>query len=172
MPEEMKEFENIPELYVREIDWRKALNRKYRAYFRTNDELLNLADRMRTKRAARNVGDMCRATLNYLLGKSRDTYQSIQILCKTGFGRDALILTRSLLENLITVLYMFQDEKKTEERIKEWIQFDLRDRKILLDAIEKEPTDYFGVKGKWAKNKSEIRKSYEQLPERIRKKQG
>ncbi len=67
---------------------------------------------------------------------------------------------------------MFQDEKKTEERVKEWIQFDLRDRKILLDAIEKEPTDYFGVKGKWVKEKSEIRKSYEELPQRIKKKQG
>lgn len=167
-----KQLVDVPELYAREIDWREGLHRKYAAYFRTNDELLELGDRMRRKPPTRNVGDVARATLNYLFGKSCDTYQSIQILCKTGFGRDALILVRSLLENLITILYMFQEEKKTEERIAEWIQFDLRDRRILLDAIEREPTDFFKVKGKWVEKKSEIRKSYEQLPERIKKKQG
>lgn len=172
MTEEKKEFGKAPELYSREIDWRRALHRKYGAYFKTNDELLELADRMRKKSPARDVGDMSRATLNYLFGKSRDTYQSIQILCKTGFGRDALILVRSLLENLMIILYMFEDEKKTEERITEWIQFDLRERKILLDAIEKEPTDFFKVKGKWLNKKSEIRRSYEELPEKIKKKQG
>jgi transcriptional regulator with XRE-family HTH domain len=172
MTEKVQQSGNVSELYTKEIGWRRALHEKYGAYFKTNDKLLELADRMRKKPPGRDVGHMSRATLNYLFGKSRDTYQSIQILCKTAFGRDALILVRSLLENLIIILYMFQDEEKTEERVKEWIQFDLRDRKILLDAIEKEPTDYFGVKDKWVKEKSEIRKSYKQLPERIKKKQG
>jgi hypothetical protein len=172
MAKKMEQLDNVAELYPREIDWRKVLQRKYGTYFKTNDELLELADKMRKKPPRRVVGDMSRATLNYLLGKSRDTYQSTQILCKTGFGRDALILVRSLLENLIIILYMFEDEKGIEERIREWIQFDLRDRKILLDAIEREPTDLFKVKGKWLNKKCEIRESYEQLPEKIKKKQG
>jgi len=45
-----------------------------------------------------------------------------QYSSKTGFVRDALILVRSLFENLITILYMFQDEKKIEERIVGWTQ--------------------------------------------------
>ena len=172
MAEETKQFKNTPELYVRELHWRIALHREYGAYFKKNDELLGLADRMRKKLHKREVGDISRVTLHYLFAKSRDTYQSIQILCKTGFGRDALILVRSLLENLITILYMFQNKEKTEERITEWIQCDLRERKILLDTIERQSSDFFKIKRKWLRKKREIRKSYEQLPEKIKKKQG
>lgn len=172
MTEEKKEFGKAPELYSREIDWRRALDKTYGVDFKANDDLLDIADRMRKECPGKDVGDLCRATLNYLLSKSRDTYQSIQVLCKTGFGRDALILTRSLFENLIIILYMFEEEEKTEERITEWILCGERKRKILLDAIEREPSDFFNIKGKWLQKKGEIQKSYKQLPERIRKRQS
>lgn len=172
MVKNSRQLKDVSELYAREIDWRRALHKAYGVDFKTNDDLLDIGDRIRKKPPRRDVGDLRRATLNYLLGKSRDTYQSIQVLCKTGFGRDALILTRSLFENLIIILYTFEDEKKTKERITEWILCGERKRKILLDAIEREPTDFFNIKGKWLQKKSEIQKSYEQLPERIRKRQS
>lgn len=172
MVKNSSQLKDVSELYAREIDWRRALHKAYRVDFKTNDDLLDIGDRIRKKPPRRDVGDLRRATLNYLLSKSRDTYQSMQVLCKTGFGRDALILTRSLFENLIIILYMFEDEKKTEERITEWILCGERKRKILLDAIEREPTDFFNIKGKWLQKKPEIQRSYKQLPERIRKRQS
>ncbi len=42
----------------------------------------------------------------------------------------------------------------------------------MLNAIEREPTDFFNIKEKWLQKKPEIQKSYEQLPERIRKRQS
>jgi len=172
MTEEKKEFGKVPELYTMEIDWRRALHETYGVDFKTNDDLLNIADRMRKESPGRDVGDLCRTTLNYLFSKSRDTYQSIQVLCKTGFGRDALILTRSLFENLIIILYMVQDEKKTDERITEWILCGERKRKILLDAIERESSDFFNIREKWLRKRAEIQKSYKVLPEKIQKRQS
>lgn len=172
MAEEKKEFGKGPELYNREIDWRRALDKTYGVDFKENDDLLDIADGMMKEVDGKDIRNISRATLNYLLSKSRDTYQSIQVLCKTGFGRDALILTRSLFENLIIILYMFKEEEKAEETITEWILCGERTRKIMLNAIEREPTDFFNIKGKWLHKKPEIQKSYKQLPERIRKRQS
>lgn len=172
MTKKRKQFGKTSELYDREIDWRNALCQKYGPSFKANDELLQLADRMMKRLNGEDIRNISRATLNYLASKSRDTYQSIQILCKTGFGRDALILARSLFENAIIILYAFENEQKTKERIAEWISCGERKRKTLLDAIGRELTDFFNIKEKWLQKKPEIQKSYDQLPEIIRKRQS
>ena len=81
----------------------------------------------------------------FLLAKSTKTFRAIHLLCDKGYGEDAIILTRSLLENLISFAYISQpqsDEEK-EHRAKlfrGWLIIDFR-RKIkkLKDADPLKP---------------------------------
>jgi hypothetical protein len=52
----------------------------------------------------------------FLFAKSTKTARAIQLLCSKGFGQDAAILTRSLLENLITLSYIGKQD--TDKRAK------------------------------------------------------
>jgi len=82
-------------------------------------------------------------TCVYLFTKSTKTYRAIQHLCNNGYGEDAIILSRSLLENLINFAYIAnpQQEEERERRAKlfvGWIIIDfqrkLRDLKN-TDAV-------------------------------------
>ncbi|MEK7449081.1 MAG: DUF5677 domain-containing protein [Planctomycetota bacterium] len=71
-----------------------------------------------------------------IFAKSTKTYRAIQQLCNNGlgYGEDAIILTRSLLENLINLAYIANPQKEEErehraELFANWLLIDLK-RKI------------------------------------------
>lgn len=67
------------------------------------------------------------------LGKSTKTYASIQLLGSHGFGEDAAVLLRSLMETVVTATFMAE---QPEDRANLFADFDHMIRKRFLDEIE------------------------------------
>ncbi len=48
----------------------------------------------------------------FLFAKSTKTFRALTVLCSKGYGEDAVILARSILENLICLTYIQKDESQ------------------------------------------------------------
>jgi len=69
----------------------------------------------------------------FLFGKATKTQDAIRGLCESGFGQDAVILTRSLVNPVINVWYIGGDP---QERTKDYIA---AGRKVRRDYLERFP---------------------------------
>lgn len=81
-----------------------------------------------------------RDTCYVLFAKSTKAFRAIQHLCNNGigYGEDAIILTRSLLENLITLAYISnpQSTDERERRAKLFINWIIIDGNRLKDRLK------------------------------------
>ncbi len=57
----------------------------------------------------------------FFLGKTVTTFYAVSALCNMGYGQDAIVLVRTMLENLINYRYINQEP---EERSQLFIEFD------------------------------------------------
>ncbi|TGE35852.1 hypothetical protein E4K67_22295 [Desulfosporosinus fructosivorans] len=70
----------------------------------------------------------------FMLAKFYKTLLAFRLLIVSGFEEDASILLRTLLENLINLVYI---SEKPQDRIKLFIEFDHIIRKRILDRFER-----------------------------------
>ena len=70
-----------------------------------------------------------------LFAKATKTFGAIQLLCKSGYGEDAAVLLRVLLENCIVVRYIAED--KSGARAKTYFQYHDILRQQALQRIKK-----------------------------------
>jgi hypothetical protein len=77
--------------------------------------------------------DLYRDFTELMLVRGLKTYKALLTLCSLGFGEDALVLHRALLETLINVLYVSKGKKKTLAR--RFFEYELAARKKMADKI-------------------------------------
>jgi len=75
--------------------------------------------------------------LSFSFGKAYKTHASLLILCKSGSGQDAAILTRSLFELAVTVSYILNDV--TDNRIERFMEFDWVIRQTMCGYLKSKP---------------------------------
>ena len=73
------------------------------------------------------------AFTTFALGKAYKTHGVILLLCKQGYGEDAAMLTRSLFDLAITLLYILKDP--TNKRVLRYFQYDSIIRKRMYDHL-------------------------------------
>jgi|SRR5579859_3456297 len=105
---------------------------KYRTFFQYNEELHALVDACFNKDLPlRNPRD---AVVSMFMAKAFKTHNALLHLCRSGFGEDASILSRSLFEMMITLLYLLRDP--TDERAFRYFAFNWILQKRMFDAIK------------------------------------
>ena len=78
------------------------------------------------------------ALTTFVLGKAYKTHGAILFLCAQGYGEDAAILTRSLFDLSITLLYILKDP--TNKRVLRYFRYDSIIRKKMFDYAKDVPT--------------------------------
>jgi hypothetical protein len=69
----------------------------------------------------------------FILGKAYKTHEAIMLLCKQGYGEDAFMLSRTLFELMIMLLYILSDN--TDDRLIRYAEHDWVNRKQMLDYV-------------------------------------
>ena len=130
-------------------EWKEAINL-------TKDAIESFLNVMENHRAFNNHDLLA----NYFMGKTITTFYSVCLLCKKGYGEDALVLTRTMLENLINYAYI---NKNPEENVMLYIDFDkvrakkrlnnyrtiFPEKNISKEEVEQIERDYEEVKEKY-----------------------
>ena len=73
----------------------------------------------------------------FVLAKGRRTHEAITLLCQSGFGEDAFMLSRTLFELLVIFLYILADA--TDKKLTRYMEYDHITRKKLYDHIATRP---------------------------------
>lgn len=103
---------------------------KYKKLFEDNQKLLKIVDTQLAFISGKNPKNEFQMAVILLWSKATVTMQAIQVLCKNGFGEDALSLVRCLFEILISIRYL---EKKPKLRSKRFFQFYALQEKEYMD---------------------------------------
>lgn len=107
-------------LSVIKKDLGSSMKGEYQKMFDLNSQLRVLAGRMIDK-GFRLHNDKS-IFISFCLGKTYKTHKAILILCEAGYGQDAAMLVRSMVELLITLLYILAD--KTDGRLYRYFDYD------------------------------------------------
>jgi hypothetical protein len=78
-------------------------------------------------------GDNKAFFIAFAMGKAFKTYEAIGLLCLSGYGEDAFMLTRTLFELMVTTAYILQDT--TEDRLTRYASHDWVTRKQMYDYV-------------------------------------
>lgn len=112
----------------------KTFNREqFEKKYQVAESLIKLADQMRRKQSRSLVSSFKKIAF-FFFAKNYNTLLAVLYLCKQGFGVDAHILARSLLEAVIDFLYI---SKKPEERSKLYIEYGHVSVKRLLNVWDR-----------------------------------
>lgn len=69
----------------------------------------------------------------FVMCKAFKTYEATGLLCRSGYGEDAFMLARTLLELMVIASYILQDD--TEDRLMRYMSYDWVTRKKMYDYI-------------------------------------
>lgn len=105
---------------------------KYGNWLRLNDYLIRLVGNL-LKTQKGKFKDSFEFVIYFLFIKSYSTFKAINLLCGKGYGFDSAMLTRSLLENLVDMLYISKDQK---ERSGKFLYWEAIEKKTWMDVIE------------------------------------
>lgn len=133
----MKKPQNPPNMLVRnEREWEQA-----NEWFKLADELVEFVFE---KTNGVYFEDEEQHAVQLLFMKGYKHYQAIVSLCKQGFGQDALLLTRIVLEISFLIKYIRQPTKKKErcERAKQFLVSELHEKKRFAKKLK----EYHGNK--------------------------
>ncbi|MBL7130383.1 MAG: hypothetical protein ISS45_03120 [Candidatus Omnitrophica bacterium] len=147
-------FENI----------KKNMENKYREHLELNKRLFDLVtsaiERINAKGLRDTELDLFSVIVISMLAKTRKHYNSIQELCKLGFGEEAGIIVRSMTSTFIDLAYISKCGKKA--LAKRWVRFDwiIKGQKTeiaeMMDKLCKVPSLKGEELKKWEKRKKEI----------------
>ncbi len=102
---------------------------KHKELFGFNEELRKIVDSVLNKEFHKITPKV--VLTSFALGKAYKTHGAILFLCAQGFGEDAAILTRSLFDLSITLLYIMKDP--TNKRVLRYFHYDSIIRKKMFD---------------------------------------
>lgn len=102
---------------------------KKRQLLEINKKLLDFADN-EFKPEIKNIEFGIKYVGSFLFAKSTKTFRALFILCDKGYGEDAAILARSMLENVINFAYMNKDDKQNRAELFIYHSFIDRKNKI------------------------------------------
>jgi len=108
----------------------------HKRLFGYNEELRKIADSVLEKEFSKITPKVAFTT--FALGKAYKTHGAILLLCAQGYGEDAAILTRSLFDLSITLLYILKDP--TNKRVLRYFHYDSIIRKKMYDYAKTVPT--------------------------------
>jgi len=120
--------------------------------FKKEFDLLDKIEILRSKILGENLpdfptNDFYKSVIWFLTGKSAKTFRAIRILCGLGYGEDANILVRSLLENILYIEYISKgNQKEKNDLAQEYIEYNFLISKQGLDKVEKYPGDKYQYK--------------------------
>lgn len=137
-------------------------------YWEINNYLFNSVVNMISESEPRFTGIFSYVS-HFLLQKCQKTHWSILLLCREGFGEDAGMLLRTLLETLINFLWMSNANK--DERVNSWIYYDYILRKRLIDSIEKWKPLEKGLEIN-IYDKNEVERKYQSVKDKYKKGKG
>ena len=140
----------------------------FKKNFDRNNCLLGLSEKIKNLYIESSVEDSSKAVLCLLFSQLRNTCKSIEILCRHGYSQQAYVLLRSLQEGYLHISYILQKEETVVTRAREWIEYDVIERKKMLYWVERNEGMNPEVRSRWLNEKDEILSSYE----KIRKKKG
>ncbi len=139
------------------------LYESFKKYFDRNNDLLKLSEKMKVPFINSKVDDISKGVLCFLFGQLRNIYRSVTILCQYGFPQQANILLRPLQEGYIRICYILLKEQTVAMRAKEWIEYDVIERKKMLDSVEKSKKLNPEVRERWLKQKDDLLRSYKEI---------
>lgn len=108
----------------------------HKRLFDFNEELRKITDSILGKEFNKITPKVAFAT--FALGKAYKTHGAVLFLCAQGYGEDAAILTRSLFDLSITLLYILKDP--TNKRVLRYFHYDSIIRKKMFDHAKGVPT--------------------------------
>jgi len=111
------------------------IEQKYKALFSYNRELRGVVDTIMDKEYP--LGGDKEVFTAFCVGKAYKTHGALLLLCEQGYGQDAAILVRSLIDLLITLLYILEDS--TNKRIQRYFAYDWILRKKMFDYGKTKP---------------------------------
>jgi len=121
----------VSERTIHEYKTKKIIRTKYKTLISFHQELRVLADEVTDQeQKVRGPKDMFCA---FVVGKSYKTHGAVLLLSKNGFGEDASILTRSIYENMVTLLHILQDE--TDEQAYRYFDYDWILREKMFKSV-------------------------------------
>jgi len=109
---------------------------KHKDLFDFNEELRKIVDSVMNKEFHKITPKVALST--FMFGKAYKTHGAILFLCAQGYGEDAAILTRSLFDLSITLLYILKDP--TNKRVLRYFHYDSIIRKKMYDYAKTVPT--------------------------------
>lgn len=142
--------------------------RNFKKNFDRNNCLLRLSEEVKTPFIESNVEDISKSVLCFLFGQLRNIYESINILCRYGFPQQANILLRSLQEGYIRIYYILHGKETATEKTREWIEYDVIERKKMLDSVEGSKELNSRIKERWLDQKDDILKLCKEIRKRGR----
>ena len=92
----------------------------HKELFDFNNELRKIVDGVMDREFHKITPKVAFTT--FALGKAYKTHEAILLLCLNGYGEDAAILTRSLFDLSITLLYILKDP--TNKRVLRYFHYD------------------------------------------------
>lgn len=119
---------------IRNLYLRCKLYFKYRDWFRAYNQLLRIAGGLEKKINKEEVKkDSFEFVVYFLFIRSYLTFEAINFNSRKGYDFDAGILSRTLLENLVNLLYISKDPKKRSEL---FLKYEAVQKKKIMNAIE------------------------------------
>jgi len=115
---------------------RNSIYQNHKELFDFNEELREIVDGIMGKEFNKITPKVAFTT--FALGKAYKTHGAILFLCAQGYGEDAAILTRSLFDLSITLLYILKDS--TNKRVLRYFHYDSIIRKKMFDYAKNVPT--------------------------------
>lgn len=104
---------------------------RFNKLYTLNDQLHELATRQMMSDLKRPDNKSFFAA--FIQGKAYKTHEAAMLLCEKQYGEDAFILSRTLFELMVLLLYILADN--TEERLMRYVEYDWINRKEMLNYV-------------------------------------
>jgi len=89
---------------------------RYKKYFNINNKIIKLVDRTLHSKIIKHENNPLKMTAVYFVIKAIKTHMAILHLCSKGYGEDAAILIRSLLNLIINIFYIASRDSENRAR--------------------------------------------------------
>ena len=124
-----------------EEDVTRNIIEKHRDQIKLNLRLLDLVDSAIGDINKRNIRvqslSVFKGVLLVLFARCRKQFRAVQILCREGYGEDACLMLRSMINALIDISYIKTDSLKLAER---YVRYDYIIKKKKLNILNKYPS--------------------------------
>lgn len=143
-----------------ETDFQNELRAKHEAYFAIADELISLAKQVAEDRplVLQSAFD---GLATFFFVKSYKTFSAIVVLASKGFGEDAAVLSRGLVENATNLVYIARDP---EARTDLYLEYEYVARNRHVKMLESAGAfDLLGMRPQLAASREELRRLYESV---------